>query len=186
MKNRRQVNLIIGGVLIAILIIAAVFINLPSSSKDKSKAEASNSLKVAPIEGALAPNFSLPSYNGGTVSLSEFKGKKVIVTFWSLTCPSCRMELPQLDRLAGNSDVVVIAVVHATPQQLNAYFLQHSYFQGRKPNFIVAMDPNYYTFRMYQIRFTPTNYIIDQRGVIRKIIIGAVSRDYMTALLNSL
>lgn len=188
MNKRKRLVTFLGGVSLAILILLALVVLLPRERGNReAEAFSTSSLKVAPVEGAIAPNFSLPTYRGEEISLKQFLGKKVIVTFWSLSCPSCRMELPQLDKLAGeDGDVVVITVVNATPQALKSYFLGHSYFQGRTPNFLVGMDGNYYVFRVYRVRFTPTNYIIDSKGVIRKVIIGAVSHDYLKALLNSI
>ncbi len=51
---------------------------------------------VAPKIGHLAPDFTLPTLGGGTVTLSELRGKWVLLNFWAIWCPPCRMEMPYL------------------------------------------------------------------------------------------
>src|SRR5690606_34830923 len=48
----------------------------------------------------LAPDFELPELKGGKVRLSSFRGKTVIVNFWTKTCQPCLEEMPSLANLA--------------------------------------------------------------------------------------
>ena len=47
----------------------------------------------------LAPDFELPSMNGGKVRLSSFRGKVVILNFWTKTCRPCLEEMPSVSDL---------------------------------------------------------------------------------------
>jgi thiol-disulfide isomerase/thioredoxin len=47
-----------------------------------------------------APDFTLPARDGGEVRLSELKGQVVMINFWATWCGPCRLETPQLARLA--------------------------------------------------------------------------------------
>jgi len=64
--------------------------------------------------GPAAPDFTLQDLDGNTVTLSEFRGKTVIVDFWATWCPPCVFQVPELNRLHSAhrdaGDVVVIGV----------------------------------------------------------------------------
>lgn len=63
--------------------------------------------------GGSAPDFTLPALDGSTVHLSDYKGKVVLIDFWSTTCDPCLAEMPHLvDLYKANKDkgLVVLAV----------------------------------------------------------------------------
>ena len=59
-----------------------------------------------------APAFSLTGLDGKQVSLSDFKGKPLLLTFWATWCPTCREELPLLEKLSdGKRDQLAILLI---------------------------------------------------------------------------
>ena len=63
--------------------------------------------------GTVAPSFTLKDINGKSVSLSDFRGKQVVLHFWASWCPDCREETPQLkaaQAAADPSKVVFVSV----------------------------------------------------------------------------
>jgi len=72
--------------------------------------------------GASAPDFSLPALEGGTVRLSDYLGKSVVlIDFWSTTCAPCMVEIPHLiDLYKSNKErgLVVLAISLDGPESL--------------------------------------------------------------------
>jgi thiol-disulfide isomerase/thioredoxin len=63
-------------------------------------------------EKKVAPPFTLKSLEGNTVALSDFKGKPVLLTFWATWCPTCREELPSLEKLSdGKRNQLAILLI---------------------------------------------------------------------------
>ena len=59
-----------------------------------------------------APAFSLNSLDGKKISLSDFKGKPVLITFWATWCDSCKEEIPLLEKLStGKRDQLTILFI---------------------------------------------------------------------------
>lgn len=62
----------------------------------------------------LAPDFTLPEQGGGQWSLSENRGKVIVMNFWTVTCRPCIQEMPTLELLAEITedwdDVEVVAI----------------------------------------------------------------------------
>ena len=71
----------------------------------KDKKETSGSKKV--VEA------SFKTFDGKTVNLSDYKGKKVYIKVWASWCPTCLAGLPEVDSLAANhsDDTVILSVV---------------------------------------------------------------------------
>ena len=54
--------------------------------------------------GEPAPNFQLRDMNGQVVSLSDLRGKVVLLNFWATWCGPCRIEMPAMERLYRTFD----------------------------------------------------------------------------------
>src|SRR5690625_3513267 len=48
--------------------------------------------------GKVAPDFTLETLQGEMISLSDFRGEKVLLNFWASWCPPCHAEMPDLTR----------------------------------------------------------------------------------------
>jgi len=117
-------------------------------------------------EGKPAPNFSLKTDQGQSVTPTSFGGKVLVLNFWATWCPPCIQEVPSLNqfqRKFASSGVVVVAVsIDKNPEKYQA-------FLGKIPTvFQTFRDPQADVSAEYGTFQIPETYIIKNGVVMRK------------------
>jgi peroxiredoxin len=112
--------------------------------------------------GTPAPDFRLPRLDGrGELSLSDLRGRHVVVVFSSPCCEPCNELAPQLERFHRNQpDPELVMISRGEPGENRAKVKQH------RLTFPVALQQGWAISRLYAIFATPAAYLIDQNGVI--------------------
>lgn len=125
-----------------------------------------------------APAFELRDTAGTNMSLSDFKGKIILLNFWATWCSACRAEMPGLNRLHtefNSQGFVVLAVTIDKSEKLVRKFIAEKAIK-----FSVLMDPEKeVSFDQYAVMALPVSFIIDRNGVIVEQFIG--ERDWESA-----
>lgn len=125
---------------------------------------------VDELIGRKAPNFTLPDINGEHVSLSSFKGKVIVLSFWADWCPTCKREFTSLNRLCstyGENGIVVLSVAIGNRAGTRD-FIRNSEF-----NFRMLIDNDLrVSSPLYKVFMLPTAFIIDKKGIIVKSYFG--------------
>jgi len=118
-----------------------------------------------------APDFSLKSLDGQTITLSQFRGRPVVINFWASWCQPCRDEIPFLQQVYNkynNMGLVFFAIdIGENPETINRYFKDNGLFMP------VLLDSNKQVSQDYGITGVPETFFIDKNGIIRKWQIGA-------------
>jgi peroxiredoxin len=126
----------------------------------------------SPREGFLAPDFTLDLLTGGEMTLSEQKGKVVIINLWASWCPPCKAEMPALQEvyLANRDRGLEVLAVNTTYQDQES--AAAAFVQDFNLTFPILMERTGDVARQYQLRAMPSTFFVDREGVIRKVIIG--------------
>ena len=126
-----------------------------------------------------APDFHLQRLDGGSARLSDWRGRVVVLNFWSVTCVECKKELPSLAQIAqtlkarGDAEVITITPDESADDVRNMLAAT----VGNKPPFEVLLDPGSRVIaEQFGTRLYPETWFLDGQGVIRARIDGA--RDY--------
>jgi peroxiredoxin len=124
---------------------------------------------AAPYVGSKAPDFTLRTIDGKEASLSQYRGKKVILNFWASWCSPCKVELPHLqeiwDKYKNGNEVTVLTVAGSESIENDIT----SYMSSKGYTFTVCLDVTESTFNRYDILSIPKTFFIDKNGIIKKV-----------------
>lgn len=147
-------------------------------------------------EGKKAPEFKLKNENGDIVSLSDFKGKKVVLYFYPKDdTPGCtkeacsfRDEFPKFGKL----DAVVLGVsadsVESHKRFIKKYNLPFSLLSDEKKETLEKYDvwKEKSMFGKKYMGIVRTTFVIDEKGIIKKIFENVKVADHEKEVLNAL
>lgn len=135
-----------------------------------------------------APDFSLASREGKTVTLSSLKGRVVLLNFWATWCDSCKEELPALEdlsrsKLGSRFDLLAVSVDDDPAKAVPPFAAKHGLTFP-----ILYVDRK--TMDAYAVRMLPTTYLIGPDGSIVRRYVGplderAVENDILSLLNRS-
>jgi len=127
-----------------------------------------------PVEspgGKSAPSFTLQDLNGKPVSLSDFKGKVVILDFWATWCPPCVIEIPHFIELYEQYKDQGFAMVGISLDSAGISVVK-SFARKYQINYPILMTDGQVDRVYGGITAIPTTFVIDSAGNIRRKYIG--------------
>lgn len=115
-------------------------------------------------KGDVAPDFVLETLDGAKVSLSEFKGKKILIHFWASWCGICVQEFPAFEKFANSvdPDKLVILAVSLDAKKTDV----QKFFGGHVSPFRILLDSQSKTADLYSSYSVPESFLVDPTGVI--------------------
>ena len=133
-------------------------------------------------KGQPVPDFTLNDINGKSVSLSDFRGKTVLLLFWASWCPDCRAEIPQIKAmhtLVNPDKVVFVSVSFDREKSTWEQFVPENALPG-----VQLFDPEGMKEskigEAFHIKWIPSMYVIDPQG---KVVLGTVMAGKAAAAL---
>jgi thiol-disulfide isomerase/thioredoxin len=139
------------------------------------------SISFAQKVGEPAPEIAGNGFNGNKISLSDFKGKVIILDFWASWCGPCRKEIPFLVKLSDelkNKDVKILAVNEDKKAEAANKFIEKL---EKQPVFPIIWDKDNEFPPKYLVDAMPTTFFIDKKGIVRFIHVGfkdSFEKDY--------
>ncbi|MEL7537404.1 MAG: TlpA disulfide reductase family protein [Pseudomonadota bacterium] len=114
-----------------------------------------------------APNFTLESFSGETLSLDSFRGDVVMINFWATWCGPCREEMPILDELYSRyqrAGFQLLGVnIDDEPQRAKDMIAELGV------SFPVLFDSSKEVSELYAVQAMPVSVMVDRDGVIRYV-----------------
>jgi peroxiredoxin len=106
-------------------------------------------------------DFTLKDLSGKTFTLSELRGKVVLVNFWATWCPPCRKEMPDLETLYQrfqSKGFVVLGISDEDAAKVEPFIRE------RKVSFPVLLDPGRKVNEMFAVEGIPKSFVYDREG----------------------
>lgn len=126
--------------------------------------------KLNEMEKSGMPDFTLQTLDGRDVSVSDFKGKILLVNVWATWCAPCVKEIPSLKNLVNKFEgkLVVLAVSHDRSREDIETFVKA--FGGLPKDFIIVWDKDRMTSKLLGTDALPETYILSpEQKLLRKI-----------------
>jgi cytochrome c biogenesis protein CcmG/thiol:disulfide interchange protein DsbE len=179
-KKRTRKLLILYGVSLVNVVLLVVFLTQLLTPAPKTSSD--------PLVGHPAPDFSLtllhPQNNTSMLSLSELKGRPVVLNFWASWCAPCKEELPLLEQTwrqlqAQGTDVVFLGIDFQEARSDAASFLQ-----GYHITYPIVLDGDGAVTLKYGMTALPQTVFINRAGEIATRIPGELTSQTLSTSLQ--
>ena len=140
-----------------------------NTSSQKKTEPKKNEAEAVKEDSIALPDFTLEDVDGNMHTLSDYKGKVVLINFWTIYCPSCRKEISTLVKLREkykNEDLVILGVGFDRESNNLKIFRNLN-----KINYYVLVGDKQ-ILEKYKLKGVPTTYIMNKKGEITDPLIG--------------
>ena len=158
--------------------------NLSSGKSPQSKLKQKN--KDNSKNAILAPDFTLADLGGRKISLSDLKGKVVLLNFWGTWCGPCKREIPDFISLSekhkkNGLEIIGVTLSSGPPDKIQDFSekwkINYTLLTDINGNETQSVTARYGQATSQPITGIPTTFIIDREGYIRQRYVGPRSEE---------
>lgn len=138
---------------------------------------------ISPRIGFRAPDFTVKTLSGKESRLEDELGTPVFVNFFATRCPFCRVEMPYIQALYEElGDKVTFMIIDLQESKDTV----ESYFQAAGWTVPVYLDATAAVGKRFNVRGIPVSFFIDSDGIIRDMVIGAMTEKRLRQGIESI
>jgi cytochrome c biogenesis protein CcmG, thiol:disulfide interchange protein DsbE len=138
----------------------------------------------AASSGSAAPNFTVTDIDGRKLTLSDYKGKVVLLDFWATWCTPCRAEIPHFVEMQNKYGPQGFQVVGISMDDDGKPVRE--FYQQYKMNYPVAVGDDKLADQFGGVMGLPVNFLIDREGRIHSKHLGATDVSVFDEEVNQL
>lgn len=141
----------------------------PPMDKGEKEFEDYLNLKREKFKGQLVPNIVLKSVDGKPYDLRALKDKIVLLNFWFAACKPCMTEIPSLNELHDQFHSKNVLILSVSTDKME---IAQKLATEKKMRYIVSAEGKKFA-EMLEVSSFPTSFLIDKKGIIQEVFIGA-------------
>lgn len=178
-EKTKKIVLIV--VIFIFIVVLALFWYFNKKNINVLPAPANHNTESTEKTSEKAPDITITDLNGNKVKLSTFRGKIVVLNFFSTHCPPCKREIPDFqkayEKYGKNNDVqfLCVSIIGALGEQKDD---AKNYFNKNNFNLPLYLDEDASASDAFGVSSIPHTFIIDKDGTIKKSNLGIM--DYET------
>ena len=183
-KQSKRRSVFVKAIALFVLVSSLVYSNFPDKKETlhpSTPENAENTLPIGKDAGMLAPDFSASLYSGkGEITLSDLRGKTVILNFWATWCAPCVKELPYFEEIALKyPDQIYVLALHSNlvTEDVQSYLNKTPYA------FSFGIDATGKIIQSFGgSTMLPQTVVIDENGVIVYNAVGSMTIESLEKL----
>jgi cytochrome c biogenesis protein CcmG/thiol:disulfide interchange protein DsbE len=156
------------GLMALLLVLGVTWIGFSRVSRPEAMARSER--PPSPQVGFAAPDFTLETQDGGTISLADLRGQVVLINFWATWCPPCRAEMPAIQQVYDQYRERGFTVLAVNQQEGATQVGPFADQMGL--TFPILMDRDGSVSARYQVNGLPSTFFVDRAGVVQNVTLG--------------